>query len=193
VFPEGVGVRVQPGRQLVLQVHYNMADPSVIGQSDRTRGRLRLAPSVERQAVMLLIDDFLGTLRNETPDMLEPGVANATYTWTRSGAEAGIPPGVPVEILDVAPHMHERGRKFTFEVGQAGGFECQGHIPRWDFNWQRPYRYTSPLAIDSSSLFRVTCEYDTTGDTQPVLPGWGTQNEMCEVNLMIAFPPGVQL
>jgi hypothetical protein len=192
VFPEGIGVRVQPGRKLVLQVHYNMADPSVIGQSDRTRGRLVLRPNVERQAVMLLIDDFLGTLRNNPPDVLEPGMPNATYSWTRSAGDVGIPPGVPVEILNVAPHMHERGRKYTFEVGRDGAFDCQGHIARWDFNWQRQYRYATPLAIDASSAFRVTCEYDTTGDTQPVLPGWGTQNEMCEINLMVAFPPGVQ-
>jgi hypothetical protein len=109
-----------------------------------------------------------------------------------AAGEAGIPPGVPVEILNVAPHMHERGRKYTFEVGRDGAFDCQGHIARWDFNWQRQYRYVTPLAIDAESAFRVTCEYDTTRDTQPVLPGWGTQNEMCEINLMVAFPPGVQ-
>lgn len=192
VFPDGIGVRVQPGRQLVLQVHYNMSDPNVIGQSDRTRARLRLRPNVERQAVMLLIDEFLGTLRSEQPDILEPGTPNAAYSWTVAARDAGIPEGVPAEILMVAPHMHERGRRYTFEVGRDGAFECQGRIGRWDFNWQRQYFYTTPLAIDSSTSFRVSCEYDTTGDTQPVLPGWGTQNEMCEINLMVAFPPGVR-
>ena len=192
VFPEGVGVRVQPGRKLVLQVHYNMADPSVIGQSDRTRGRLQLRPSVERQAVMLLADAFLSTLRNDPPDMLMPGSPNAEYSWTLSGGDLGLPPGVPVELLTVAPHMHGRGRTYTFEVGRGGAFDCEGHIARWDFNWQRHYRYMAPLTVDSSSLFRVSCGYDTTVDTAPVLPGWGTQNEMCEINLMVAFPPGVQ-
>jgi hypothetical protein len=192
VFPEGIGVRVQPGRRLVLQVHYNMADPSVIGQSDQTRGRLQVRPSVERQAVMLLADSFLGTLGNDRPDVLEPGSPNARYSWTRSAGDLGIPPGVPAEALFVAPHMHGRGRKYTLEVGRDGAFDCQGHIERWDFNWQRLYHYTTPLPIDASSAIRVTCEYDTTGDTQPVLPGWGTQNEMCELNMMLAFPPGVQ-
>jgi hypothetical protein len=192
VFPEGTGVRLQPGRQLVLQVHYNMADPTVVGQSDRTRTRLQLSPSVERQAVMLLADAFLGTLANDVPDMLEPGNPAARYSWTRTGGELGIPPGVPAEIIAVAPHMHERGRRYTFELGRGGAFDCQGHIERWNFNWQRQYSYREPLAVDASSDLRVSCEYDTSGDSQPVMPGWGTQNEMCELTLMLAFPPGVR-
>ena len=121
-----------------------------------------------------------------------PGTPLTTLMLADFIKEAGIPEGVQAEILMVAPHMHARGRKYTFEVGTDGAFDCQGHIGRWDFNWQRQYHYTTPLAIDASSAFRVSCEYDTTGDTQPVLPGWGTQNEMCEINLMVAFPPGVQ-
>src|SRR5688572_27490266 len=52
-YPAGIGVRVQPDRQLVVQVHYNLARPEVRGQTDRTRVRLQLADSVQRQAVML--------------------------------------------------------------------------------------------------------------------------------------------
>ena len=36
----------------------------------------------------------------------------------------------------------------------------------------------------------MTCEYDTSRDTQPVLPGWGTRNEMCTAIMMVALPPG---
>ena len=141
---------------------------------------------------MLLPDFFLSTLGNAVPDVLEPGIPNARYSWTRPGAALGIPPDVPAEIVSISPHMHQRGRKFTFELGRDGAFDCQGHVERWNFNWQRAYDYTEPLAVDASSELRVSCEYDTSGDTQPVLPGWGTQNEMCELTMMLAFPPGVR-
>jgi hypothetical protein len=103
----------------------------------------------------------------------------------------GLPSGVPVEVLSVAPHMHERGTKFTIEIGRNDAFECQGHVENWDFNWQRAYDYMTPIVLDADSQLRVSCEYDTSRDTQPVLPGWGTRNEMCEVTMVVAFPPGV--
>jgi Copper type II ascorbate-dependent monooxygenase, C-terminal domain len=190
-FPEGIGVRVRPGRQLVVQVHYNLANAEVRGQSDRTRVRLQLANSVERQAGLLLKDAFLGTLARNPPDVLAPGNPAAQYSWTLRGAGFGLVPGVPVEVLTVAPHMHQRGRKYTVEFGRDDAFECMGHVARWDFNWQRFYRYLTPPMLDADSQIRVSCEYDTSDDTQPVLPGWGTRNEMCEVTMVVAYPPGV--
>jgi hypothetical protein len=190
-YPEGMGVRVLPSRKLVVQVHYNLARPEVRGGSDQTRIRLQFRDSVERQAGLLLNDAFLNTLANDPPDVLEPGNPAAVYSWTLTGAAFGLPPGVPVSVLSVTPHMHQRGRKYTLEIAQNGEFDCQGHIERWDFNWQRNYVYRSPPTIDSSSLLRVTCEYDTSSDTAPVLPGWGTRNEMCELTLAVAFPAGL--
>jgi hypothetical protein len=190
-YPDGIGVRVQPDRQLVVQVHYNLARAEVRGQSDRTQVRLRLASSVRRQAVMLLNDAFLGTLANMPPDVLPPGDPAAKYSWTLTGAQLGLPDNVPVEVLSVGPHMHERGTKFTVEYGRDGAFECQGRVNRWDFNWQRQYDYVTPPVLDASSQVRVSCEYDTSRDTMPVLPGWGTRNEMCELNLTVAFPEGI--
>ena len=190
-FPEGVGVRIPAGRQLVVQLHFNLARPEVRGQSDQTRVRLRLASAVERQATFLLYDAFLSTIYDDVPDALAPGNPRATYSWGESLANIGLPPDLPVEVVSVMPHMHERGRKYTFEVGRDGDFECQGRIANWDFNWQRIYSYDPPLTLDSTSDLRVGCEYDTSADTAPVLPGWGTRNEMCEVTLGLVFPPGV--
>lgn len=190
-FPEGIGMRVGPDHQLVVQVHYNLARPEVRGQADRTRLRLQTSDSVERQAGFMLPDAFLGTLRNAQPDVLPPGNPAALYRWTRTGAELGLPEGVPVEVLSVAPHMHERGRKFTLEFGRDGAFECQGRVSRWDFNWQRGYDYVTRPVLDAASRVRVSCEYDTSADSEVVLPGWGTRNEMCLLTMAVAFPPGV--
>jgi hypothetical protein len=190
-YPDGVGVRVRPDRQLVVQVHYNLARPDVRGQTDRTRVRLRLASSVRRQAGMILDDAFLRSLGNDPPDVLPPGNPAAQYSWTMSGAQLGLPEGVPVEVLSVAPHMHQRGRKYTLELGRDGAFECEGRINRWDFNWQRHYVYATRPTLDASSSIRVSCEYDTSDSAEPVLPGWGTRNEMCELTLTVAFPEGV--
>jgi hypothetical protein len=189
----GVGVPLAPGRKLVVQVHYNLADSANIGQADQTSVRMRLEPSVERSAVFVLEDPLLGSLYDGVPTVLEPGEPSTKYVWERTGAEMGLPPGVPMDLVSLLPHMHERGRKFTFEVDNGTGYECQGQVDRWDFNWQRIYDYAAPPAFTADTRIRVTCDYDTRGESTPVQPGWGTRNEMCTAIMMLGLPPGVFL
>lgn len=189
-YPSGIGVPLRRGHQLIVQVHYNMA--SAAPAPDRTALKLELAPSVEREAVFLMEDELLATLFGPTPAMLEPDRASVVYQWERSGSDAGLPPGIQTEIVALFPHMHERGRRFTFEVtNEAGEYTCQGRVNDWDFHWQRIYQYTTPIPFDATSRMRVTCDYDTRGDDAPTLPGWGTRNEMCFTMLMLALPRGV--
>jgi hypothetical protein len=191
-FPDGLGVPLRRGRMLVVQVHYNMSRAAPAPVS--TKVRLRLSPSVARRAIVLGEDELLDTIYDPTPATLEPGQPSVKFTWDRSGRDQGLPEGLRAEIVSIAPHMHERGRKYTFEVAQGtGGYACQGRVNRWDFNWQRFYEYAAPIPFDANTRFRVTCDYDTSADSEPVRPGWGTQNEMCFVLLMLAMPPGVSL
>jgi hypothetical protein len=184
----GIGVPLVPGRKLVVQVHYNLADSANIGASDQTRVRMRLEPLVERPAVFLLPDPLLDSLFEGEPTVLEAGQPSVKYVWEQTGAQMGIPPGVPAEVVSILPHMHERGRKYTFEIDNGSGYECQGQIDRWDFNWQRVYDYVTPLPFSADTRVRVTCDFDTTSVTEAVLPGWGTRNEMCLATIMLALP-----
>jgi hypothetical protein len=75
-------------------------------------------------------------------------------------------------------------------IGPAGALACASHLEGWDFHWQEFYFYKTPPTITPDSQVQVTCDYDTSADTAPVLPGWGTRNEMCLTVLMVALPPG---
>jgi hypothetical protein len=193
-YPGGTGIRVRQNRELVVQVHYNMATPGSENQTDQTVVRLRVADRVERQAVFVLPDPMLDTLATSEPAVLPPGQKSFTYTWTKSlGAMMGAAPEIPLELVSLGAHMHERGRKWTFAVDNGSGFECIGRVNHWNFNWQRKYDYRVAPALTGDSQLRLSCEYDTSADTEPVLPGWGTRNEMCLSVMMVAFPPGIFL
>jgi len=194
-YPDGLGVRVPQGRQLVIQVHYNMANPTVIGQSDQTLIKLRLADKVERQAIFVLRDAMLGSLESGSPVTLPPGETHAQFTSQETVAQllGGQAPPIPLDLIAITPHMHGRGQTYTLELGkngQDGDFDCIGRVDHWDFNWQRQYNYVKRPALSGTDLVRLTCEYDTSSETQAVSPGWGTRNEMCTNAMMIAFPPG---
>jgi hypothetical protein len=66
--------------------------------------------------------------------------------------------------------------------------ECAADVQKWDFNWQRMYFYEQPIVLSADSEIEVTCDYDTEGLDEPVLPGWGTRNEMCLAVLYFSLP-----
>ncbi|HEY7371342.1 MAG TPA: hypothetical protein VIF57_04125 [Polyangia bacterium] len=188
-YPDGMGVPIKTTDKLVVQIHYNLADPASAGKSDSTTIHLRFAPSVNRQLAFALPDRFLDSLNNATPDSLPPGQADTAYTWTQSAAQIGLN-GVPsADLVAVMPHMHGRGLREKLELGPAGNLACAAQLETWDFHWQEFYFYKTPPVITPSTQVRVTCDYDTRADTMPVLPGWGTRNEMCLTVLMLALPP----
>ena len=189
-YPEGMGVQIRATDKLVVQVHYNLADPKTAGASDSSKVHLRFADSVTRPLVFLLPDPFLDSLGNATPDSLPAGQSSARYTWTRTGAQLGLGSKGPasVDLVSVMPHMHGRGVHQTMKIGSPGNLACASDLAGWDFHWQKFYSYKVFPKITSTSQIEVTCDYNTAADTKPVYPGWGTQNEMCLAVLMVALP-----
>jgi len=179
-FPADTGYRIPAGSKFVIQVHYNLADPQVLGQPDKSTMRLELRDSVPVEGFFNLPDPFLDSLGEAMPDQLEPGQPAVKYTWELPiGLYLASIGFVETDLYGIFPHMHQRGRKMTIELVDGDEARCAGDVQRWDFAWQLFYFYAVPLKITPSTSLRVTCEYNTVGDIEPVLPGWGTMNEMC--------------
>jgi hypothetical protein len=184
-YPENSGIRLPAGRVLVAQMHYNLIDESVRGQSDSTLARLRVADEVEREGIYTG-----GDLLLFSGDTLAPGQASVPYTWEIDASEILGQFGVErAELYGVFPHMHELGQRYRMEViGADEQAQCAAEVERWNFHWQLLYFYEQPLELGPGQRLRVTCDYDTRSRSEPVLPGWGTQNEMCFTGLYLVLP-----
>ena len=118
---------------------------------------------------------------------LEPGVANATFSWDAplnwyGNAEAFG----DIEVLALLPHMHRRGRTMSIDFNIGGEDVCGGYVDRWDFEWQNIFWLKDGIPATADDEVQVTCGFDTTEDTDPVPAGFGTESEMCLVGLYIA-------
>jgi hypothetical protein len=188
-YPSGMGVRVRKADKLVVQMHYNMSDLENLGKMDSTTVHLRFQDTVSRQLVFALPDPLLASLQTGMPDTLPAGQASTSYKWMRTGAQLGLA-GVPfVDLVAIMPHMHARGIRQITKIGEPNMMSCAAHIEPWDFHWQQFYFYKTPIKMTSTTQLEVTCDFNTTGAPGPVLPGWGTRNEMCLTVLMLALPP----
>ena len=191
-FPDKMGVPQRKTDQVIIQIHYNLVDPKHRGEADSTTVRFSYADSVDRKLVFLLDDGLLETLGKMPPDVIPPKTAAAPYTWKKSSMELGLGMLPYVDLVGIMPHMHQRGHKNKFEImGADGSAACQAKVENWNFGWQKFYFYKTPPRLDSRSGIQVTCEYDTSKDDMPVLPGWGTRNEMCLDVMLLALPPGI--
>lgn len=142
--PGGMGWRLEPGTDLVVQVHMQ---PS---------GRAELLQS----SIGLYFADDPPV---RTPMMLRLG-----------RHDIDIPPGAPryvtsdsyklpvdVEVHLVQPHAHYRAREVKgFALLPDGTKRWLIYIDDWDFNWQDVYRYAEPVALPKGTVVGMEFTYD---------------------------------
>jgi len=185
-FPEGTGIRIDPGYKLVLQLHYNLA----AGEgADKTDVLLSMVDEVEREAVNALDDRFLATLFNGTSIEIPPGEESWVWKWQAPIREwdSRIGGWEQVEILGMLPHMHGLGRRMQVTIKSAAddSEQCGIYVDRWDFDWQQAFMYETPIIVSPSDQLEIVCDWDSSGKDTPTTPGLGTGNEMCLLGIYV--------
>jgi len=192
VYPDHSGVRLAAGTHMVAQVHYNLADEAVRGQSDQTTIQLQLQDKVDKEGFFALPDGFLDTLGGWNEASLPAGEVATTYSWHSSSADllgwyAGDTTGIiGGDLYAIMPHMHTFGRQMQVHVDDT----CIAQVDQWNFGWQRMYTYATPIHLTGAETLKVDCTYDTTAAEESVTPGWGTGNEMCLTVLYVVLDRG---
>jgi len=193
-FPEGIGVRLEAGDVMVIQVHYDLSDPQNVGASDSTEVHLKFEDQVDAEALISLPDPFLESIY-DFPDnaSLPPGEEATSFTWELSMTEllirarlsdlAGVE---SVTVHGVAPHMKALGTEMelTF-IRDVGADECGAEVLAWDLNWQLVYFYETPVTLTMDDRVKVTCTWDTSDQDDETLPGWSTSDEMCLMAMVL--------
>lgn len=199
-FPEGTGIRVEPGSMLVVQMHYNTLMSDSV--PDKSMIKLATTDAVEREATIMLGLD-LGWVTNGRlgdPMTIPAGSADVQHSTLiefesvltdRARQELGLEPGSPLVIHRAGHHMHELGSSQRSEIRHADGkSSCLLDIPDWDFSWQGNYTFESAVELGPGDKLWMGCAWDNSPENQPIISGkmrtptdvsWGegTTDEMC--------------
>lgn len=169
VYPPGMAKRLPKGARLYFQMHYT---PNGVATEDRTQIGLRFAKTLPEHEVQTV---GVFPFRLEIP----PGASDHVET-------AMVPVPWDVKVLSYMPHMHLRGKAVRYEVldlrrpEQAP--EVLLSVPRYDFNWQTPFRLAEPrfVAGGMGRMLRVVGTFDNSS-ANPYNPDpeatvrWGDQ------------------
>jgi hypothetical protein len=164
VYPPGTAKLIKAGSNLVFQLHYTTNGEAA---TDRSYVGLIFAKGPVQTPVQT------GTATNAT-FVIPPGASSyeVKSTWTAKEN---------VRIVDLMPHMHVRGKDFTYTaVYPDGTSRVILSVPRYDFNWQLLYRVKEPLLLPKGSRLDCVAHFDnSTGNRYNPDPSkevrWGPQ------------------
>lgn len=193
--PEGTGIEVPPGSQIVLQFHY--FDPSAEEQRDQSGLALELADSVDHPGAFAPWLSALWAVGNMDIPAGEAAVEHETVGFPASMWDfvvEGIDYSDGFDIHSALFHMHKLGKRGELSVERAdGSSETILVVDPWDFDWQRVYQLAQPISFEDGDQLRVSCTFDNSADNpqtggapQDVNWGEGTNDEMCVGNLYIS-------
>lgn len=168
-FPANTGIRLEPGRAIVMQLHYNTLNGVF---PDATEIRYRFSPTPVPKVAQIISG------KNAT-FAIPPGAIDYTASVERASPAS-------VVVWGMAPHMHNLGKRARIERDTG---ECLLEIPAWDFHWQDFYFSASPSGIPLSKgdALRFTCTWDNPTD-RTITWGESTSDEMCIAYFYVSPP-----
>jgi hypothetical protein len=177
--PEGMTALVRKGTNLVLQIHYH---PSGKPETDQSSIGLTYGgpPTVAAGALLLAhwgIDIPAG----------EPRYVVRSSLTVPSDMEA----------IGIAPHAHYLAKEMKVTaIDPNGSSRSLITIRNWDFNWQGPYLYTSPVKLVKGTRIEMEYSYDNSEmnprnpSNPPVRVRFGQQStdEMAVAFVLVKLP-----
>jgi mono/diheme cytochrome c family protein len=190
--PDGTGVSLPAGSQIVMQVHYNLLNGRA---PDRSRALLTIAPAstglVPLQTMLLPGPVELACAKRERGKLCDRNEAlfdlgrkygpGATFVpaglliLCRGSAATPKPSAVSTcdrrittrtTIYIAAGHMHLLGAAVRIELNPGTpDAKVLLDIPRWNFHWQNAYTLARPVQAQPGDVVRVTCRHDVSKRT----------------------------
>jgi hypothetical protein len=170
--PYGAGKLVPAGMDIQVQLHYTPTGKEVVD-----RPLFGFTVSEEPPARQWLATQVSGAGANFA---IPPNDGN----WAAPPAQVEFL--ADVELVQMMPHMHLRGKDMTYHViFPDGRDEIVLSVPKYDFNWQVAYQAAQPIKIPKGSRLRVEAHYNNSSSNKfnpdpnrTVYPGRMTWEEM---------------
>ncbi|MGD0299168.1 MAG: thiol-disulfide isomerase [Bryobacteraceae bacterium] len=143
-FEPGQAIRIPAGAQLLFQVHYTANGKEATDQSSVGMIFAKEAPKQE------LHNSAFVNLLLRLPAGADNQAVDSAIEFTQDS-----------HITALFPHTHLRGKSWEYRlIYPDGRSEVVLAVPKYDFNWQTYYLFTTPLAVPKGSRLEATAHYD---------------------------------
>jgi mono/diheme cytochrome c family protein len=144
VYGPGTARLIKKGSNIVFQMHY-----TTNGQVTKDRTRIGFVFAKEPGKKMLITGNAI-----DTRFVIPAGAPNHEVKASKTFNE-------DVLITSFMPHMHVRGKDFTYTaVYPDGRSEILLSVPKYDFNWQLTYIPKTPILLPKGSRLDCVAHFD---------------------------------
>jgi mono/diheme cytochrome c family protein len=144
VYPQGTARLLRKGSNIILQMHY-----TTIGEATKDRTSVGLIFAKEAPKRVL----GGGQVMN-LGFVIPPGAPNHEVKASKTFQE-------DTYLIAMMPHMHVRGKDFTYTVTYPDGrSEIILHVPKYDFDWQLTYELKKPLLLPKGTKLDCVAHFD---------------------------------
>jgi hypothetical protein len=144
VYPPGTARLLRKGSNIILQMHY-----TTIGEAAKDRTSVGLIFARETPKRVL----GGGNVMN-LGFVIPPGAPNHEVKASKTFKE-------DTYLIAMMPHMHVRGKDFTYTVTYPDGrSEIILHVPKYDFDWQLTYDLKKPLLLPKGTRLDCVAHFD---------------------------------
>jgi mono/diheme cytochrome c family protein len=144
IFEPGSALKIPAGSSIVFQVHYTANGKAVTDQS--SVGLIFAKGTPQRE---IHISAFMNPLLKIPAGAAEQAVDSA-IEFTED-----------THITALFPHTHLRGKGWEYRlIYPDGQSQVVLSVPKYDFNWQTYYVFTTPLVAPKGSRLEATAHYD---------------------------------
>ncbi len=148
IFPEGIGLRIPAGAEIVWQVHYT---PTGKVETDRSEVGLIFCKEPPQRHTK-------GGGAFNVLFSIPPGAESHRVTSSKRFNQ-------DVELLSLMPHMHLRGKDFQYTARFPDGTsQVLLSVPNYDFNWQHRYRFATPISLPTGTTLDCVAHFDNSAD-----------------------------
>jgi hypothetical protein len=144
ISPPGSARLVRAGSVILLQMHY-----TTMGEATKDRTSVGLIFTKERPKIVLAGGNAINT-----SFVIPAGAGNHEVRATTTFKE-------DVYLYSMMPHMHVRGKDFTYTVVYPDGrSEIVLRVPKYNFDWQLDYELQKPLFLPKGSRLDCVAHFD---------------------------------
>ena len=149
VEPDGMAWRLDPGNDLVLNVHVHPSGKPEL-----------VAPSVGLYFTDKAPSKFPMLVQFERDRTLDIAAGNRDFVVSD---DFRLP--IDVDVFSVYPHAHYLGTLLeAFATLPDGSRQWLIRIPQWDINWQSVYHCREPLFLPKGTVISMRYHYDNSAD-----------------------------
>jgi len=164
IFPKGCAKKLPAGANIVLQMHYTT-------NGKASRDKSSLAVVFAREPIEYEVKTRgIYNMSFEVPAGADNHEVRAEWTLDQD-----------IEVLSLFPHLHYRGKDWTYTVQLPGGAsKTILTVPRYDYNWQETYIFAKPLFLPKGAKIECVAHFDNSENNfdnpDPKKPvKWGEQ------------------